>query len=106
MMVFQEEPSWKTSKIELPPKWPKMAPSWHQNGSKNQPKMGYPIGPGGPKWGTPSAPGAKNSENNIDPTKKREEPNSGAPFCAKKWPTWPKLELKWKENRCKNQSKI
>ena len=44
----------------LAPKWPKMAPSWHQIGSKNRPKMGYPIGLGGQKWGTPSPLGAKN----------------------------------------------
>ena len=46
----------------LAPKWPKMAPSWYQIGSKNRPKMGYPIGLGGQKWGTPSAAGAKNSK--------------------------------------------
>ena len=48
----------------LAPKWPKMAPSWHQFGLKNRPKMGYPIGLGGQKWGTPSAPGTINSKNN------------------------------------------
>ena len=30
-------------------------------------------------------------KNNIDPTKKREEPNSVAPFGAKKLPTWPQV---------------
>ena len=35
----------------LAPKWPKMAPSWHQIGFKNRPKMGYPIGLGVvPTW--------------------------------------------------------
>ena len=35
----------------LAPKWPKMAPSWHQIGFKNRPKMGYPIGLGMvPTW--------------------------------------------------------
>ena len=34
---------------------------------------------------------AKRPKKNIDPTKKREELNSPAPFCAKKLPTWPQL---------------
>ena len=35
----------------LAQKWPKMAPSWHQIGFKNRPKMGYPIGLGVvPTW--------------------------------------------------------
>ena len=39
-----------------------MAPSWHQLGSKNQPKMGYPIGLGHQKWSTPSALGRQKIE--------------------------------------------
>ena len=75
----------------LAPKWPKMAPSWHQIGSKNQLKMGYPIEPGGQKWGTPSAPGTINSKKSIqksNASKKRAALHRLPPFEPKKRPTW------------------
>ena len=84
-------PSRFSAHPDFQPKWPNMAPSWHQNGSKNQPKMGYPIGPGGPKWGTPSDRGAKKSKENTNARKKRVDPHRGPPLEPKKSPTRPQL---------------
>ena len=44
-----------------------------------------------PKWRQDWARTAKNSKNNVDPTKRWVELISVPPFCPKKWPTWPQV---------------
>ena len=88
------------------PMWPKMAPSWHQNGTKNQPKsrlgVGTPWARGRPRAGYPMRPWAKNSEKNKDPTKKRADSHRAPPVEPKKRPTWLQVGL---QNRSKIDKK-
>ena len=82
-----------------------MASNWHQIGSKNPLKMGYPIGLGGQKWGTPSAPGSTISKKKVqksNATKKRAAPHSLPLVGPKKQPTWLQVGL---QNRSKIDKK-
>ena len=97
----------------LASKEPNIAPTGCQNGTQNLQNRSQ-IGPRGakmePKWGQDGAKTAKNSKNNIDPTKKWGELNRVAPFLPKMAPTWPQVGLqnrtKIEKNRCKNRSKF
>ena len=78
----------------LVPKWSKIAPARHQNGTKNLQNRAQ-MGPRGakmePKWRQDGVRMAEKSKKNTNATKKRVAFYRVPPLEPKKWPTWPQL---------------
>ena len=82
--------------------WPKIAPTWHHNGTKNFPnraQMGPRAAQMEPKWRQDGVKTAKKQEQRANATKKWAACQDVAPF-------WPKIELTWPQLGLQNGAKM